>query len=194
MIEKQLEYLLSNCTSEEMQQGKKWYSLAHSFCVQISKRYAVDLRIVASVTASLSVLKSWPMNQELVIDFFEGRPVGHMGLQVNKCLDLKIGYMQPMTNEEKDRFSMKVLAGRKTKSFYHNMVYPTSSPYVTVDSHMTFLIGGQNLTEKRYSLIEQAIKEKAFKVGLVPCQLQAMLWLTKKRLHGINVPSTFAQV
>lgn len=85
-----------------------------------------------------------------------------------------------------------VLTGPKTFNFYHNIENPDDPNYVTVDGHMVNIWNnkrvpldnsGVNLGE--YLTVASGIKELAQRYGLVPCQLQAILWLTWRRIHRI---------
>ena len=87
---------------------------------------------------------------------------------------------------------LTVLNGRKTRSMYHNIVEPQDRTYVTVDGHMVSVWQGKRLTmdqavltDKEYTVIEAGIKIIALRAGLIPCQLQAILWLAHRRIHRV---------
>jgi hypothetical protein len=87
-----------------------------------------------------------------------------------------------------------VLRGRKVTSFYHNMVYPDNRAVVTVDGHMYNAWRGERwalkdvahrMTDKTYERVERDVKVLAQMLGLVPCQLQSVVWAKWRREHGI---------
>jgi hypothetical protein len=92
----------------------------------------------------------------------------------------------------------------KTWNFFNNVYDPSDPNYVTVDGHMywcwrghagtvkglrgqsrttTGLRGTPTLGRALYGEIAGDIKGLALALGIVPCQLQAILWVTWKRLH-----------
>lgn len=83
--------------------------------------------------------------------------------------------------------------GRKILSFYDNILRPDDSIRVTVDGHMVAIWRDQNITMKEaairgteYRDIEDEVRRFAFYHQIVPCQMQAILWFTRKRLLGIK--------
>ena len=84
-----------------------------------------------------------------------------------------------------------VLKGRKTNSFYHNLLNP-SLDYVTVDGHMVNAwnnikvpLNNAGITDTEYLKIKNGIKTVAQYVGLSPPQLQAILWLAWRRINRV---------
>lgn len=84
--------------------------------------------------------------------------------------------------------------GRKIRSFYRNILDPDGSKEVTVDGHIVAMYRDQRLTmkeaqvnDREYSRIERAMHRMAKAEGMRPCQLQAVLWFTRKRVLGIKI-------
>ena len=82
--------------------------------------------------------------------------------------------------------------GPKTRAFYHNILAPTDTKHVTIDGHMMNIYIGEvrPLVEVAriripYDKISAEFKIVARKNGLIPSQLQAMLWFTWKRINKI---------
>lgn len=84
--------------------------------------------------------------------------------------------------------------GRKTLSFYDNILNPNTSLRVTVDGHILNIWENQpsrrlnqcRVTSQKYDEIEMSIIEEAQQFSCSPCDLQAILWFTWKRLHRIG--------
>jgi hypothetical protein len=82
-----------------------------------------------------------------------------------------------------------VLRGQKVQSFLDNILNCETSQAVTVDSHAIQVwrgvleSGTYAVPPTWYKVIEADYRIAAKLVGLTPLQLQAVVWLTKKRLH-----------
>jgi hypothetical protein len=76
-----------------------------------------------------------------------------------------------------------VLSGRKVISFYNNILNPSISTTVTVDVWMyrLFNLPSNNAS---YDLIEGVLSRYALSIGLLPHDLQAILWVIGRRLHA----------
>lgn len=89
--------------------------------------------------------------------------------------------------------------GPKIRSFYFNIMEPSNPEFVTVDGHISALWQGKALTMKRaiirsrrqYDEIATALKTLAQSLGMIPNQLQATLWFTRKRVLGIKYDAQF---
>jgi len=80
--------------------------------------------------------------------------------------------------------------GPKVRSFYVNILNPHDRVTVTIDGHMVSIASGKYLRmseagvdARRYMELSTAIRDVAFEVGLLPCQVQAVCWLTWKRIN-----------
>ena len=84
--------------------------------------------------------------------------------------------------------------GPKIRAFYHNILDPDGSEYVTIDGHMKAAYEGRDMTMKEaivrtkgeYKRISDATKRLAGLEGLLPNQLQAVIWFTRKRTRRIK--------
>ena len=87
---------------------------------------------------------------------------------------------------------MSFTEGPKTTAFYHNILDPTDSAYITIDGHMYSIWAGKRMTMKsvawahfNYKQVELDFKRCAFRIGILPCQLQSVLWFAWKRIHRV---------
>lgn len=83
--------------------------------------------------------------------------------------------------------------GPKICNFYKNILDPNDPEPVTVDGHMAAAWRGLEATMKdskvtrtEYDEIAADIRLMASVLGLVPCQVQATLWFTRKRILRIR--------
>lgn len=92
---------------------------------------------------------------------------------------------------------LKTVRGPKILAFRDNILRPKTSRLVTVDGHMVAAyVGDPNMTMKdaaywmkrraQYVEISDAISALADQHGMAPCQMQAILWHTRKRIFQIK--------
>jgi len=169
-----------------LSQGKNWYPEAHNWCLELSKEYDVPLRLVAGLTALFSPLKSWEINKKLVKEYLECQECGTFSYQRTRATNLWSEVITHLDDIKQDNYIMKTLNGKKVVSFYHNIVYPLTSERVTIDTHIINVVSpGLYLTPKRYLCIEKSFQEVSKEVKLLPCHLQAILWIQQKQTKTI---------
>lgn len=88
----------------------------------------------------------------------------------------------------------------KTRNFFHNIQDPTNTEFVTIDGHMCNIFHNERkplasrdkerrlvkVTPTLYVTIAQAVKDLAEQKGEYPSTVQAILWLTWRRIHNIR--------
>lgn len=96
-----------------------------------------------------------------------------------------------------------LIVALKTSNFFHNIADPKDPRYVTIDGHMHNIwfnrrapIQSKNpnvrvvkVDNKLYQVIADGIKAFAAEHGLVPCEMQGVLWQTWRRIHSIRTPA-----
>lgn len=95
-----------------------------------------------------------------------------------------------------ERNFLKTVKGPKIRAFRDNILRPNTSPEVTVDGHMVAAWAGKAMTMKQaayilkgpsdYRKIADGIRTIATRNEVAPCQAQAILWLTRKRIFGVK--------
>lgn len=85
--------------------------------------------------------------------------------------------------------------GPKIRNFYMNILHPQSPLYCTIDGHIVAAWCDKSLTMRGaivrprvYTIIMTDMMALAEEIGILPNQLQATLWFTRKRIFGIKVP------
>lgn len=177
-------YKLAN--EQDMQDGLTWYNEAHEFCKEMADTFNVPLNKVAAVCSILSVQTLWSKNKLNLISFLESyhytmfediyeRNVNLYTKNVQKAIDVFL------SNEPPETF-WSGKSGHKTLNFYFNIL-DTSGNHVTIDTHIANLLK-INLpkTTNQYKKVVSLYQKEAKKLGILPHQLQAINWLTYKRL------------
>jgi hypothetical protein len=88
---------------------------------------------------------------------------------------------------------LKLITARKTRSFFLNIVDPADPVPVTVDGHMLNIwrrrkdkLVGLRAPASLYDQVAEDTRTVAREFGCLPSQMQGILWLTHRRMHGIK--------
>ena len=88
---------------------------------------------------------------------------------------------------------LELIVAKKTRSFFLNIHNPNDPFPVTVDGHMVNVwrckresLVGLRFPHRLYDEIANGVRELAEQNKLVPCQVQSIVWMTWRRLHGIK--------
>jgi len=166
--------IIALATTEEIRQGMLWYRDAHKFVSSVS----CPLRSAAAL-AALSPRNKWERNkQDLISVYRQGATATVATFNANKEKALRVLDLETPVHEIRN-----ILNGRKVVSFYNNVLHPTSDTTVTVDVWMyrLFNLPPNNVS---YDAIERSIRTHARSIGLLPHELQAILWVIGRRLHA----------
>jgi hypothetical protein len=135
----------------------------------------------AGIIAALSPNTRWEVNIAAAAEFYRDQSASlHVYTQMAKAT-LIYGGAEPVD----------VLRGPKELAFYRNISDPAGSTAVTVDRHAAraalgwgFSIDEISLRLGRvrvYGKVAESYRRLAAGIGLVPCQLQAIIWLVYRR-------------
>lgn len=176
-------YLLS--TLHERQQGLDWYDTAYRDCESLAITYDISTQVICGMVAALSPRNRWTRNitdTEQVILLGEDAVVGTFNTNKTKALKILNG-ASPLT----------VLSGNKVTAFYKCLVYRVICDDVCVDTHAYGVALGngerlrpKNISDTKYAEISDDYRELALELGIQPKQLQAITWLTYRRIHKIT--------
>jgi hypothetical protein len=166
-------YNLTMCTFADKYEFGLDRVVAAFVALSPNNDYHGNLRSLASVLDGID--KGVPLEQITVTTYNHGRDRAYAYLQGTEK------FVSP------DR-------GLKTLAFYHNILDPDGTEYVTIDGHMVCAYEGfdKTMTEaavrsrKHYYEIAAAVKAIAFADMLVPCEVQAITWFARKRKLGIK--------
>jgi len=88
---------------------------------------------------------------------------------------------------------LALITANKTRSFFQNISDPEDVVPVTIDGHMLNMwrgrrenLVGLSFPTKLYAQVAEDVRILAREHQMIPCQMQGVLWLTWRRLHGIR--------
>jgi len=175
---------LLRSTYADQQEGRVWYDKANEICLGIAMETGHDTDTVAAVIAALSPRVKWDRNIRDAYNYcLAAAQGGEMppSTAFGKCKAKawKIATQQAQWQD--------VLKGPKVTSFVANLTGDLQP--VTVDSWVIRLATGwakDEVKEKEYRAIEAVYQDMAVRHGLKPAQLQAITWVTARRLGRMN--------
>ena len=174
-------------SEDDIDNGRTWYNRASQFCQTLADGYGRTLADVAGIMSCLSPATSFEQNVIDTVNVLAGNDhesVSTYGPQHLKALDIRDGGIRPVD----------VVGENKTAAFWLNIVNPTTNGRVTVDRHSARVAVDVNMTADqsyyyintpaKYAILENAYQLAAGKIGVLPHVLQAITWLTYRRLFA----------
>ncbi len=157
-------------TAIEREAGAAWYANAHAFCDSLAFWTDLPLERVVAATAALSPQLSWQANRVAIERLVKGEPVpAVLGRSLRKAWRILHGQFPQAT-----AFPLKTCP--KTNAFYHNILTPSDTRYVTIDRHAATAAVGQRVTRFDYWELVDWYKRAAFTVCVPPTTFQATIW------------------
>jgi hypothetical protein len=156
-------------TGDQVAAGLDWYPAAH----RIAEEYG-DVRRGAGIIAALSANKGWGENIRLARLAFTGVFRGHFADALGKASAIHAGAdpteVLPM--------------GLKTGQFFLCIADPADPDAVVIDRHAHDVVAGMKYggasrgldAPGRYSSIADAYREAGKQLGMVPSEVQAIVW------------------
>jgi hypothetical protein len=174
-------------SAETIHAGKSWYREASIFAEDVANVAGVSKEIAVGIIAALSPQCSWPNNKQSAINLlYTGEATGYTGYKVNIAKARRI-----IAGENIDTVLGKGSRyGAKVRAFYDNILNPSTSEHVTIDTHA--IRAAYDIADVPRDLIravfesklnvevQDAYKKVAKEFNLVPCQFQAIVWLVVK--------------
>lgn len=178
IVDANITRVFENATIKDYQEGLKWYSDAHDFANDLAKTYEIGNMKVAGIIAAMSPMKAWKTNKEISEQFISCGTSGHTASQTEKAKSI-------LLNNDNKQYIESTLGGLKTINFFNNIYNPSDEDYLTIDRHHLYISTGLDLqacTTKQYEFIKKRTIMFSKSVNLIPCNLQAILWVTWKRM------------
>ena len=191
----------NQATQTEFETGIDWYQDARQFVEDLESEldYQISKKQIAGVVASLSVQNEWEQNKKDTRAFCVAFVTLRYIDDVVTCT-----YPKQMEKAEKilfcgDDSQIETILGKnayKTKNFYRCILGDVSA--ITVDGH-AFNIASNRVTslkevpymsEKTYGIVQNEYKQatkhlnRVYGLNLKTSDLQAITWVTYKRLHN----------
>jgi hypothetical protein len=149
-----------------------WYFILHDYAKNLAERNNLTLIQTAGVISALSPMVQFTTNLRDAERFCSTRSIANLATytkQRKKALSI-IG-----AKSEKE--VLAILGGNKTKAFFLNILKPQTSMDVCLDTWMIKFFEFKNLTPKRYRDASSEIQKIAQEMGIMPHQVQALLWV-----------------
>jgi hypothetical protein len=195
-------------SDNEIIEGKQWYKQANELSKLMAVKYNLTVIQTSGIIAALSPGTNWNQN---IIDANNLCSLLNVGKDIHAIVcttynqnKLKASYLYHNRNLTKNEV-FQILLGRskkvnKTSSFFLNILSPESDDICTIDRHAYRINLGITesidvpLTEKRYLCMNKAYKQASNQLNISSIELQAIVWLTFKRLNNIIRNKQFEDV
>ena len=175
-----IEKIFSFSTKADKKAGMSWYSDASRFADKTAEKYGLSKEQVCQLISLLSPQVKWARNKINVVDLIEGNVDGIFSCRrtISECERVVEGaFLIP-----KDRL--------KTYSFAKCILDAGQGEDIVVDRHAIKIAFGEmsakeiGITKKRYLDAAKAYRIVAKKFNMSGAQMQAVTWVTYKRLVG----------
>jgi hypothetical protein len=195
--------MLAMATQADIAEGLAWYQEAGSFAERLGKSYGITTDQAAGVLAAISPKMGWRQNcivGEAMIDAYkaglDAMAVPGPGLPAMRRKAVAI--LRLDADEATPAAIASILSGPKITAFYRNITGSTDD--VTVDGHAYAVWKGERITTTETPSIGKALRasiSRAYRLvadrseaicgeALTPCQVQAVTWVTYRRIHGVD--------
>ena len=187
-------------TSQEVQLGCDWYPSALGIATRIAEKYGTSPEVAAGVIAALSPNNRWERNivdAEAIIKCWAAGGTRTDMLNVKVCTygKMKAKAVDILT---RDIPIVEILNGKKIIEFFNCITNPALND-VCIDGHAYSVWFGQRLTMKEVPAIGKKLRSQiktdyrdatAFineELGefFAPADIQAITWVTHKRIHNV---------
>ena len=200
MTVKNIINVYNQSSDEDIQQGHLWYKDANKIAEHLAIDYRMDISVTCAVIAVLSPRLRWEQNifdAEALIDaFYHGGYARAIKTKSSAFKANKMKAIDIMLGEYDLESFYKVeerKSGLKVASFANCIRYPDDSNCVCIDVHATSIWVGEritkqnvyNITPKRYAVMSEDYRTAAQKLQMAPMDLQAITWVTWRRLLDI---------
>jgi hypothetical protein len=182
-------------TPSEVREGLTWYRDANTYCRELASRFNITLQQAAGIIAVFSPQTQWTANKRYAVSFL----INPKLLLRSRVQLVKAKKILTLTSET-DIYNAQTVADAayKTKSFFLNILNPDIATDVTVDRHAiaVCLQHPDNVyaldasfakpTKGQYDFFQQCYMKAAAQLDILPHQLQAITWLTYRRLRELK--------
>ncbi len=192
MSRKNVQKVLDEATELEFSEGKRAYEYYNQTLSEISENTGLPLSAVAGCFSALSPNSDYLGNLRSCKTVCLGY-VG--GKKESECIvsTYKHNRAKAWRILEGEHF-YSVFKGLKVRNFWRNLTEPDNPEAITIDGHMknvwdykVRIMSDSGLSKTLYAKLAWEFSRTARHNDLLPCQLQAILWLTWKRLNRIKI-------
>lgn len=175
-------HVYSLATREDIARGSQWYPLAHNIVTEWADTFGRSIANVACIVSALSPQNEWSRNLLQASDILQGNAPAIGGILAN------IRKAQAIRDDNATDTLAYFPTGFKVRAFACNLA--GDSAIVTVDTHALQIAASDPIARltirswSQYADIAGAYVDTARKLGLEPATLQAITWVTWKRLYA----------
>jgi len=186
--------MYNDATPAQIETGMAWYSDAQSQAHGIAIKHDMPVYIVVAVIAALSPNNKWSRNvlnaDELIGAFIRGDGIDTVKVSTyNKMKAKAWRILQEIPDYDNAK---RILNGQKITSFFMDIMGEFN---VTIDGHARNIAYNErvgltddrtNIGIREYRALQDAYKDAAKQIGIMPYQLQAITWGVWRDMHGIT--------
>ena len=186
-------YKLAN--PSEIKHGLTWYVNALTDCRKIANDLDLPIHIVIGVVSALSPNNKWERNiinaKDLCTAFINGNDMDSIKVSTYHKMKEKAWHiLEAMPSYEE---TISILNGKKIVSFFRNISGDETD--ITIDGHARNIYYNDrqglttpntSITKTEYADIQKAYLRASKKLGIKAYELQAITWVTWRRIHGIK--------
>jgi hypothetical protein len=186
-------YKLAN--PSEIKHGLTWYVNALTDCRNIANDLDLPIHIVVGVVSALSPNNKWERNiinaKDLCTAFINGNDMDSIKVSTYHKMKQKAWHiLETMPSYEE---TITILNGKKIVSFFRNISGDETD--ITIDGHARNIYYNDrqglttpntNIKKSEYKDIQKAYLRASKKLGIKAYELQAITWVTWRRIHGIK--------
>ena len=189
--QKHIQALLDLATVGEQADGQLWYRRANTAAVRLADQYEVTIPVAAGVIAALSPRNKWERNlidaENLIAAFVAA---GEEGAEAVKVCTFGKNKAKAIQILQAGIGIQAILSGPKLIEFFSCIM---GEDDVCIDGHAYSIWFGCRITldkvpsigKKLRAQIKEDYMAVADKNNLKPFEVQAITWVTHRRLHGV---------
>jgi hypothetical protein len=155
--------ILASATTEQREQARAWYPSARVQAHALSLSANWTLEQSAAVIAAYSPRVSWAHNLRLAWNHALGMEVRCLGASKRRAANAAQHGFCGLGN------------GAKVNAFARNIA--GISDDVTIDTWMLRPFGLKSANKGNYRILANAVRELAWRQGIPPSEMQALLWI-----------------
>ena len=189
LLKRRLRAFYREASEDEIQRGIDGYDNMRGWCEGVADSYGLELFKVVGIFAAFSPQMAVDANKRLCLQFIRTGRAKHYGVLNAKA--------ERILNAKESEVPA-ILNGPKISAFYWNILHPIDDRRVTIDRHALACVlqtpkkvkalddGVYQMTKLQFMRFEQVYMDVAKEFDIAPCQLQAILWETYRRLRSLR--------
>lgn len=163
---------ISTLDQTNYQASLDWYFILHDYAKNLAERNKLTVMQAAGIISALSPMVMFTTNLRDAERFCATRSIANLATYKSQRMKA-LRILGAKTEKE----ILEILGGNKTKAFFLNIYKPKTSMDCTIDTWMVKFFGYKSLTPKRYKDASTEMQKVAREMGLMPHQVQALLWV-----------------